>query len=39
MRTHDGRIIVGGRDEKFYNPGKRDKLIDQKAKDLKKGFQ
>ena len=36
--TPDGRIIVGGRDEKFYDPGKRDKLIDQKAKDLKKDF-
>ncbi|MEO8414179.1 MAG: FAD-binding oxidoreductase [Ginsengibacter sp.] len=36
--THDGRIIVGGRDEKFYNPAKRDKLIEEKCKGLKKDF-
>ena len=36
--TQDGRIMVGGRDEKFYNPVKRDKLIEQKTKDLKKDF-
>ena len=36
--THDGRIMVGGRDEKFYNPGKRDKLINQKSTDLRKDF-
>jgi glycine/D-amino acid oxidase-like deaminating enzyme len=38
MRTHDGRVVVGGRDEKFYKPEKRDKLINQKAKELKKDF-
>ncbi len=38
MRIHDGRIIIGGKDEKFYNPEKRDKLISQKAKELKKDF-
>ncbi len=38
MRTSSGRIIVGGRDEEFYNPGKRDKLLWQKAKTLKKDF-
>ena len=38
MRTSNGRIIVGGRDEKFYNPRKRDKLLGQKAKTLKKDF-
>ena len=36
--TQDGRIMVGGRDEKFYNPVKRDKLLDQKTKGLKKDF-
>ena len=36
--TQDGRIIVGGRDERFYNPGKRDQLIDQKAIGLKNDF-
>ena len=39
MRTaNDGRIIVGGRDEQFYSPAKRDRLIDQKAMRLKKDF-
>jgi glycine/D-amino acid oxidase-like deaminating enzyme len=36
--TPDGRIIVGGRDEKFYNPEKRDKLIESKSLRLKKDF-
>jgi glycine/D-amino acid oxidase-like deaminating enzyme len=36
--TNDGRIIVGGRDEKFYNPEKRDKLIGSKSYQLKKDF-
>ncbi len=36
--TQDGRIMVGGRDEKFYDPDKRDKLINQKAINLKKDF-
>lgn len=36
--THNGRIIVGGRDEKFYNPEKRDRLIEKKTKELKKDF-
>ncbi|WP_436484286.1 NAD(P)/FAD-dependent oxidoreductase [Chitinophaga sp. ARDCPP14] len=34
--TSDHRIMVGGRDEPFYNPGRRDKLIHQKAKALEK---
>lgn len=39
MRTvSDGRIIIGGRDEEFYNPVKRDRLLEQKAKALKKDF-
>jgi len=33
-RTHDGRIIVGGRDEDFISPVKRDKLIPKKTKQL-----
>lgn len=37
--TKDNRIIVGGRDEEFYNPTKRDKLIKGKAKQLEKDFE
>lgn len=36
--TNDKRIIVGGRDEEFYNPTKRDKLIEIKKKQLVKDF-
>ncbi|SEW35548.1 NAD(P)/FAD-dependent oxidoreductase [Chitinophaga arvensicola] len=40
--TSDHRVLIGGRDEPFYNPAKRDKLIHQKAaaleKDLRKKF-
>ena len=36
--TTDNRIIIGGRDEKFYNPVKRDKLIKIKTALLKKDF-
>lgn len=36
--THDNRIILGGRDEEFYNPQKRDKLIKNKTKQLIKDF-
>jgi glycine/D-amino acid oxidase-like deaminating enzyme len=36
--THDNRIILGGRDEPFYNPTKRDKLINKKAALLAKDF-
>lgn len=32
--TPDGRILVGGRDEDFYNPKKRDQLITKKASQL-----
>lgn len=32
--TSDHRVLVGGRDEPFYNPRRRDKLIHRKAKDL-----
>jgi glycine/D-amino acid oxidase-like deaminating enzyme len=34
----DHRILIGGRDVKFYNPVKRDKLIKLKIRQLKKDF-
>lgn len=36
--TKDNRIIIGGRDEEFYNPTKRDKLIKKKSSQLVKDF-
>lgn len=36
--TTDNRIIIGGRDEEFYSPGKRDKLIKKKSASLKSDF-
>ncbi len=36
--TSDNRIIVGGRDEDFYDPAARDKLIKRKTKLLAKDF-
>lgn len=36
--TSDNRILVGGRDEQFYNPVKRDRLINSKAKKLSADF-
>jgi glycine/D-amino acid oxidase-like deaminating enzyme len=36
--TADNRIIVGGRDESFYSPGKRDKLISRKRTALEQDF-
>ena len=36
--TQDNRILVGGRDENFSNPAKRDKLIDKKARQLTEDF-
>ena len=36
--TTDNRIIIGGKDEPFYNPQKRDALLNQKTKDLTKSF-
>lgn len=39
MRTTiDNRIILGGRDEKFYNPVKRDKLLQKKQAQLEEDF-
>lgn len=37
--TSDNRIVIGGRDEKFYNPARRDKLIQRKSTLLMKDFQ
>jgi glycine/D-amino acid oxidase-like deaminating enzyme len=36
--TGDHRIIVGGRDEEFYNPVARDRLLAIKSKQLLKDF-
>lgn len=36
--TKDNRVIIGGRDEEFYNSSKRDKLIKKKSSLLKKDF-
>ncbi len=36
--TADNRIIVGGRDERFYNPEKRDELLPKKRKQLEDDF-
>lgn len=36
--TKDNRVIIGGRDEEFYNTKKRDKLIKKKTALLKKDF-
>jgi glycine/D-amino acid oxidase-like deaminating enzyme len=32
--TPDGRVIAGGRDERFFSPAKRDKLIARKSRQL-----
>jgi glycine/D-amino acid oxidase-like deaminating enzyme len=37
--TPDRRILVGGRDEMFFSPVKRDKLIASKSRQLKKDFE
>lgn len=34
--TPDGRVLVGGRDEDFHDPDKRNKLINKKNKQLTK---
>jgi glycine/D-amino acid oxidase-like deaminating enzyme len=38
-KTNDARILIGGRDEEFYNPARRDKLIRRKSGLLVKDFQ
>ncbi len=37
--TGDHRILVGGRDEPFYSPDKRDQLIHRKGWELEQDFQ
>ncbi|RYF85747.1 MAG: FAD-binding oxidoreductase, partial [Chitinophagaceae bacterium] len=37
--TADNRILIGGRDEDFFNPHKRDKLLPAKTRSLVKDFQ
>lgn len=39
MTALDGRIMIGGRDEPFFNPSRRDKLIKRKSKLLTRDFQ
>lgn len=36
--TTDNRILVGGRDDQFYNPDKRDRRVSRKAGELLKDF-
>lgn len=36
--TDDGRFLIGGEDEEFVNPEKRDDLIREKEKKLTKAF-
>ncbi len=38
IREDKGRLIVGGRDEKYYDPEKRDALLEKKAKKLEEDF-
>jgi len=37
--TNDNRVLIGGKDEPFYNPQKRDALNRKKAAQLTKAFQ
>jgi glycine/D-amino acid oxidase-like deaminating enzyme len=37
--TFDNRILIGGEDEPFVNPEKRDSLIEEKESDLVEKFQ
>jgi len=36
--TSDNRIVVGGKDENFYSPHKRDKLLKRKTRELVDAF-
>jgi len=36
--TADNRFLIGGEDENFRDPKKRDKLLEQKSKKLRKSF-
>lgn len=37
-KTDDNRILIGGKDDKFYNPAKRDAKLPGKAKALHAAF-
>lgn len=37
-KTDDNRIIIGGRDEEFFSPAKRDKLLAKKSTQLEQDF-
>lgn len=37
--TNDNRVLIGGKDEPFYNPKKRDALNRKKAAQLTRAFQ
>lgn len=37
--TKDRRVLVGGRDEKFQNPARRDRLLASKTKELTRDFE
>src|SRR5690606_40744513 len=36
--TDDGRFLIGGEDEEFRNPEKRDQLLGEKSVKLEKDF-
>lgn len=36
--TQDQRIMMGGKDETFYSPNKRDKLLTRKTRELTEAF-
>ncbi len=36
--TDDGRLLIGGGDEDFYDAGKRDALLDKKEKEILKSL-
>ena len=36
--TADNRILIGGRDEPFFNPKQRDKLLQKKTRQLVSDF-
>ena len=36
--TTDGRVLIGGRDEKFVNPAQRERMINKKTKALINDF-
>ena len=37
-RTDDNRLIIGGKDDTFYNPAKRDEKLAKKAEALQNDF-